>query len=195
MKSILVRLEEGGEQGFRRFVHLLSAVLAGCLIGISVASYALSLANPKVPMGADGATVAEGRVTGMIVELANPSTLDRFMASLPEVPIILSVTLVFAYLLRSDLLGANLAAGMRISKKAHFTLVGTLCIVFISSILAETLRAQYFDITVLSGVSFTPVLATSALGVLFLDSLVAKTSWNKEHKRADDLDKKMQDVV
>lgn len=163
------------------------------LIGIAALDYVQALMSPEV-MGAAHGTAREGSVQAVAIRLSNPSLLDRLVASLPSLTILLTAALTLGYLAWSANQRAHHVPGFRATKvrKNFFGAAGF--VVVFSSVAMNQIGRSYFEAElVFRGGMVALVVGAAALVVL--DSVDAKGYWNQEHGRATELDKKMQDVV
>lgn len=173
--------------------RIVSVGLPLAVIGIAAVDYVQALRSPEVMGAAHGAN-REGSVQAVVVRLSDPSLLDRLIASLPALTILLTAALTLGYLAWSANQRAHRAPGFRATKarKNFFGAAGFA--VVLSSIAMNEIGERYFEAELVFSAEMV-VLVVGAAALVVLDSVDAKGYWNQEHGRATELDKKMQDVV
>lgn len=198
MKALLKKIEAipFSDDDFRGFTHWMSVFAAGGLIVSGVANAVLAMREATVTLRDSGGSTELGTVEGVVVKLSDPTLLDRFMAALPEVPAIIWLCLTLVYILTSKAPRMNRENKTKTSVKLVFSFMVGAILIALSPLVTETVTLSYFDTKVVANSGSTSsLMVVAALTLLFLDSIVAKTEWGKEHERADELDMKMQDVV
>lgn len=160
------------------------------VILMSVTDYVGAFRNPTIIRTADG----EGDVRGTVLELADPTVLDRFVAALPALSILFAVLFAFGYLVRSNFHHLKDIKGEKASRARVLVIGLTGVLVLILSMASDILVAAYFDTQLLHrDIDYTPLFL--ALGLIVLEGLYAKDNVAEEQERADELDKKIKDVV
>lgn len=171
----------------------LSVGLPLILIGMATFSYIEALNSPVVMKQAGGA-VQGGRVEQVAVRLSDPSLLDRLVASLPALTILLGAGLALGYLAWSNNQRTHRVHGQKETKATRniFGLCGF--IVVVTSVSTDGIGKRYFDGQLVFD-AWMVSLAVGVIALVVLESVDSKGRWNREHERAEVLDKKMQDVV
>lgn len=183
--------EESAERivgGVRKYEFLLPVAM----ILFGVTDYLISLGNPTVTRSAEG----RDGIVSVTSKVPDPGVIDRFMASLPALAILLAMCFAYGYIVRADLRRAKNLAGETTTGWFYIAFGVMSIVIMFAPGVADLMKAYYFD-TETSGLLWGPnyMILFAAIGVLILDSLSAKKSWGAQQERADTLEEKIQDVV
>lgn len=141
-----------------------------------------------------GAGDLEGTIVGSTIRIADPSTMDRLIASSPSLvttAVALAVLIYSAWMDWQNISGPD-RPGIMSAKAASATSI----VLMAAPVICQIGSAAYFNVQI----SFdwdgsTVLLLFLVMTHLFLRVHENRESWAQEHRRAETLDKQVKDVV
>jgi hypothetical protein len=175
---------------------LYRTVLPLAIMGLASMDFVSSLMDPSVTAAQNADADVQGlhgTTQAVTVQLANPSILDRIVASCPSLMSLLMVVIAYSYLMwerRSH--GYDKRRAMRLGIALG---VAGLFILVSPTITGATI-GLYFDVKIpVQEMGVSALMVTGAFATLLVGAFGNRVAWMREHQRAEKLDAELENVV